>query len=306
MTKRKVDLKQLSYFQCVAELGNITAAAAELNITQPTLSKSMQILEDQLGVTLFTREARGVALTPFGQRLLEHAKIVDVQVNSAVDDLDTLRKGEAGSVRIGAGPAWLRSHLPDVVAKVMDERPGISITVIGGFDQQLIQMLASGDVDFVLAETPLSPISKGYSIELLTSDELLVCCRRGHPLIKKKDLALADLAGHWWALPSVETLARKKLDALLLSIGFGALPNVVEASSLAFVLALVRKSDALTYTTTSSLKSAAGREIVALGVPGTKVSRAAGLITRQPSLVSPSVEYVIDRIKEFCAEHSAN
>ena len=100
-----MDLRQLEYFLRVAQRKNISIAAAELNITQPTLTKSIKLLEDQLGVKLFDRLPRGVALTSFGVTLLRHAEAVHVQMKDAGNELTALRSGTFGTVMIGAGPA---------------------------------------------------------------------------------------------------------------------------------------------------------------------------------------------------------
>ena len=75
-----IDLRELEYFLAIAERRSFTAAAAELNITQPALTKSIRLLEDELGVQLFRRLPRGVELTPYGASLARHARAVRVQV----------------------------------------------------------------------------------------------------------------------------------------------------------------------------------------------------------------------------------
>jgi DNA-binding transcriptional LysR family regulator len=80
---RIMDLRQLEYFLRVAQRRNISAAAAELNITQPSLTKSIKLLEKELGVRLFDRLARGVELTDYGHTLLRHAEAVHVQIGDA-------------------------------------------------------------------------------------------------------------------------------------------------------------------------------------------------------------------------------
>src|SRR5215469_4705109 len=107
-----MDFRQLEYFLRVAQRKNISLAAADLNIAQPTLTKSIKLLEDRLGVKLFERLPRGVALTPFGQTLLRHAEAVHVQIRDAGQEIAAQRSGTVGTVAIGAGPTWLRSYLP--------------------------------------------------------------------------------------------------------------------------------------------------------------------------------------------------
>src|SRR5439155_1740453 len=81
--------------------------------------------------------ARGVELTDYGQTLLRHAEAVHVQVGDASSEIAALRSGTFGAVSVGAGPAWLRRHLPLAVAQTVARHPGIRIKVGGGFDEQL-------------------------------------------------------------------------------------------------------------------------------------------------------------------------
>ena len=195
---RIMDLRQLEYFLRVAQRRNISAAAAELNITQPSLTKSMKLLEKELGVRLFDRLARGVELTDYGQTLLRHAEAVHVQIGDASSEIAALRSGTFGAVSVGAGPAWLRRHLPLAVAQTVARYPGIRIRVGGGFDEELFRALRRGDYDFVVAELPQAQDRRGLEVRPLTSDELGVCCRAGHPLAGRRRTAVRDLLAYPW------------------------------------------------------------------------------------------------------------
>lgn len=111
-----MNIRQLEYFLTVAAHKSVTVAAAKLGVSQPTLTKTIRSLELELGVSLFERMPRGVDLTPYGQSLLRHAEAIRVQFGDAKNEIESLRGGKYGTVLIGAGPAWLRRHLPRAVA----------------------------------------------------------------------------------------------------------------------------------------------------------------------------------------------
>lgn len=305
-THPSVDFRQLVYLLRTAELGSITRAAEALNIAQPTLTKAIGLLEHRLGVPLFHRLPRGVEPTVFGQRLLEHARLVQVQLEDAVRDLDTLREGGVGKVRIGAGPSWLRQHLPETIAQVTAERPGIDVHVTGGFDQSLLQGLLSGDLDFVVAETALAENRDEFAVEVLTEDDLVVWCRSEHPLRSNSRVTLKDLIEQAWALPPGRTFARQKFDAKLLAGGLPQPARVTESDSLAFILSMVAASDCLTYTGSAALWVPDFAALVPLEVPGIKVTRSAGIITRRRSLPSSATEYVMSMLREYCRQNPVN
>src|SRR5215468_4872049 len=163
-----VDLRQLEYFLRVAQRKNISLAAADLNIAQPTLTKSIKLLESQLGVTLFERLPRGVALTSFGQTLLRYAEAVHVQIRDAGQEIASQRNGTVGAVAIGAGPTWLRRYLPAALARTIAAHPGVHIRVDGGFDEALFRGLLHGELDFVVAEIPSPEHQRDFDTMTLT------------------------------------------------------------------------------------------------------------------------------------------
>src|SRR5437868_9879681 len=99
-------------FLAVARAGNLSAAARGLSVSQPALTKSVRKLEQQFGVALFDRGARGMVLTPSGAALLTHARLIEAQCRFADAEIEALAHGEAVTIRIGAGPYWG----PEVVA----------------------------------------------------------------------------------------------------------------------------------------------------------------------------------------------
>jgi DNA-binding transcriptional LysR family regulator len=301
-----MDLRQLEYFLRVAQRKNISIAAAELNITQPTLTKSIKLLEDQLGVKLFDRLPRGVALTSFGVTLLRHAEAVHVQMKDAGNELTALRSGTFGTVMIGAGPAWLRRHLPLAVARVIARHPDIHIQVDGSFDETLLRALRQGKLDFVVAEIPSPEDQQDLEITRLTADKLGVCCRAGHPLVSRGHLTMRDLLSYPWVKPPRVTRAQRRLNALFVANDLPAPKGAVESGSLALLLNVVRQSDALTFMVSKTLQTREGEGLIMLNVPDLTLSREAGIIVRRGGWLSPAAVHVVETLKEICAEEPEN
>ena len=306
MADNKIDLRLLTYFLRTAELGNITKAANALHVAQPTLSKAIQLLEHQLRAQLFTRTAHGVAVTPIGERLLRHARLVSAQVNDAVEEIEAMRDGTIGQVRIGAGPSWVRRKLPEAVAEVLLERPGIQIFINSGFDESLLAGLEDGALDFVVAEKPLSGGEQRYDFEFLTDDDLIVTGRPEHPLAKRANISPREALASDWALPPVHTLARRKLDGRVISLGERPPEPVIVSTSQTFLLNFALKHDVLLYTTRSVRRIPEGKDLVELNVPELVSSRAAGLIYRKPKLLTPAAQFFAAKIKDLCQRDPVN
>lgn len=301
-----MDIRQLQYFLKIAEQRSITAAAAELNITQPTLTKSLRLLEQDLGVPLFERLPRGVELTLYGRSLVRHAQAVQVQLDDAVGELDGLRNGAEGQVMIGAGPAWLRRHLPFAVARTLAGRPRLKFRIFGGFDEALLRALRHGDLDFVIAEISGSEAEADLQIVPLTSDALSVACRKGHPLVGERKVDLKALLAFPWVLPANNPRARRKLEALFIARDIAPPVPAVETESMAFVFAMLRASDSLTYTTTNTVASREGAGLTRLDVPALRSRRNAGIMQRRGAWLSPGAQSLIEELKAICAEQPEN
>lgn len=301
-----MDLRQLEYFLRVAQRKNISTAAVELNITQPTLTKSIKLLEDQLGVKLFDRLPRGVALTSYGLTLLRHAEAVHVQVKDAGHEITALRNGTFGTVRIGAGPAWLRSHLPLAVARVIAKHPAIHVQVDGSFDETLLRALRQGELDFVVAEIPAPEDQQDLDIVRLTSDILGVCCRSQHPLASRRKLSMRDLLQYPWVKPPRVTRAQRRLNALFVARDLPPPKGAVESGSMALLLNVLRHSDALTFMVSKTLLAREGEGLVMLKVPDLTLSREAGIVTRRDGWLSPAALHIIEELKLICAEEPEN
>lgn len=296
-----MDLRQLEYFLRVAQRKNISLAAIDLNIAQPTLTKSIKLLEEHLGVKLFERLPRGVSLTPFGQTLLRHAEAVHVQMKDAGQEIAAQRSGAVGTVVIGAGPTWLRRYLPPALARTISAHPAIRVRIEAGFDESLFGALRQGELDFVVAEIPSPDDRRDLETLTLTSDRLGVCCRQGHPLTRRRRVGMPDLLQYPWIKPPHATRAHRRLDALFISNDLPPPKSILESGSVALQLNVLRHSDALATTVSKTLRTPEGGGLVMLNVPELALSRDAGVITRKDSWVSPAAAGIIDALKAICA-----
>lgn len=301
-----MDLRQLEYFRRVAQRRNISLAAAELNITQPSLTKSIKLLEKELGVRLFDRLARGVELTDYGQAFLRHAEAIGVQIADAASEIAALRSGDFGTVSVGAGPAWLRRHLPLAIARTVARHPGVRIRVGGGFDEELFRGLRRGEFDLVVAELPQAEDRRGLEARPLASDDLGVCCRSGHPLARRRRIAPGDLLDFPWVLLPRTTRAQRRLTALFAAQDLSPPHNVVETNSHAFLLNMLRSSDALTFTTSRTVDLEEGAGLVMLNAPTLTVRREAGVVLRRGGFLSPAALRLIDHLVDICRADPRN
>ena len=295
------DLRTVDYFLTAVARGSLRAAAQELGVTQPALTKAIRRLEDSFGAPLFDRRARGVAPTVYGTALLRHAKDVKAALQAAREEVDALRSGGAGLVKIGAGPSWQDAVLPDAIAELRTSRPGVRIHVTGGGDDQLKEQLKSGALDFVLAAVPETPrLEPELAWQPLLADEYCVIADAGHPL-RRRRVKADDLLGYPWILPPATTYMVGRLQHMLRAVGLPAPVPAIETDVIPLKFALMRGSWYLSYHAAAHLRALDPGFIVPIEVPGTRAVRQAGLINRRGADVSPAAEALIGILRRRCS-----
>ena len=184
-----MDFDQLRYFLRVAELGNFTRAAEDMNLSQPALSRSIQRLEEELGQPVFERKTRSVALTDAGALLQSRAQ----QMLSIIEDTkaEISDNGTSGRIRVAAIPTIAPYFLPDLLRQFSEEFPGAKLTVQEDTTDNLIKRCKQGEIDIAILALPIP--AKYLDIEELMEEELLLVLPPKHPLLKRKQIKLADV-----------------------------------------------------------------------------------------------------------------
>jgi DNA-binding transcriptional LysR family regulator len=177
-----MDVRQFRYFVTTAEEGNVGRAAERLHLSQPALSRQIQIMEECLGAPLFVRTARGVALTQVGELLLKDARAVNQLFDQAVERARRAGRGELGSLDVGAFGTVLFNFLPRLVARLRVKSPELKLTVLNAPVEQLVMGLRQRRLHVAferrqLAEPDIVSMVAGREPAILALAE-------GHPLAR--------------------------------------------------------------------------------------------------------------------------
>jgi len=187
-----MELRHLRYFSTLADELHFGRAAQKLFIAQPPLSRQIKILEDELGVQLFTRDSRKVKLTGYGEYLKKESERIFADVNGIVNNLKVLKTGKAGTVTIGYVGAVMHSFLPMVLSRIVKEYPGIN-TMLNELDNESqMKELRNRSIDIGFLRTPVR--DDDIVLEQVYSETLSVIISDSHPLAGKKKIMLGDLA----------------------------------------------------------------------------------------------------------------
>jgi len=175
-----MELRSLSYFTRIAELGSITRAASHLRLAQPALTRHVQRLEEELGVALFTRANRGVRLTEAGQLLLESAIRILRDVERTGDEIRAQDAHPSGRIILGITPTLCPILVPDLFARMRRDFPRVELKVMHAGMVRLEEFVIDGRVDVAL----LSELSRSrliVSTRLAPEEMVLVTAPGARP-----------------------------------------------------------------------------------------------------------------------------
>jgi DNA-binding transcriptional LysR family regulator len=189
-----MELRHLHYFIAVAEEASVTRAAARLGLAQPPLSQQMQQLERQIGVALFHRLPRGVALTEAGQRLLRDARVILAQLEQAADNARAAARGELGSIRIGfTSSASFNPFVTRVIRDFRAEFPQVGVQLVEENTGALLARFRALRLDAAFIR-PAAGETEGLEEMPLFREPMLLALPVGHRLEARDAVPLAELA----------------------------------------------------------------------------------------------------------------
>jgi DNA-binding transcriptional LysR family regulator len=188
-----IELRLLRYFTAVAEERHVGHAAARLFISQPALSQQIRGLEEQVGVPLFTRHARGVTLTEAGELLLAESRELLASADRLDEAVEELARGDALGLRIGVPPGAPPGLLPELLASMRAEHPDAPVEVRELTTPEQLEALAAGRLDLGLVREPVEDTR--LSRRTLLVEPLGASLPATHPLAGRETLTLRELAG---------------------------------------------------------------------------------------------------------------
>lgn len=194
-----IELRQLRHFMAVVELGNFSAAAERVFVSQSALTRSIQHLEQALGAPLLTRGARRTVPTAAGDRLFAYAQMILRDCADAAAEVQVMQAGETGEVTLGFDSIFTFQYLDAALLSIARQAPGLSVRALEGPVAELLQSVEEGRLDFALVRVASrEAIGRQLSFEPLLTVETVLVAGRGHPLARRRGVTAADLIGTKW------------------------------------------------------------------------------------------------------------
>ncbi|WP_454855203.1 LysR family transcriptional regulator [Rhizobium binxianense] len=185
--------RHLENFLALYEARNMHAAALRKGITQPALTKSLKMLEDEVGGALFKRTSKGLEPTEAGDALHRYAHAIDQEARFATLDIKRSTIEAKGLLRMGVGPALAISSLPPVLVSFNERFPDVQVSVETGITSRLIEQVIRGDIDIMVSARPERELPDRFAAVHLFTNRMVAICRHDHPLRQKDRVTIEDL-----------------------------------------------------------------------------------------------------------------
>ncbi len=296
-----VDAKQLQNVIAVIENGSLGRAASALNVSQPALTKSIQRLEERLGVPLFTRDSKGMRPTLYGEALRPHAHGILASTEQAVREIESMRSGARGTVSIAAGPLISSDILSSAMVRLLREHPLIHVnihTAIGDHTPGLLD----GRYDFIMSQLPLGSRMGGLIQRELVNDRIAVIARPGHELTGKAKVSVRDLLRFKWVLPERGHNHRIRLSRVFEADNLTMPEPDVECSSTEFIKSVVARTDHLGLIAQMGIKDTSDPKSIEIPIDSPFMVRPIGIVWRQNQVLSSSSRLLMAAIEAVCRE----
>jgi DNA-binding transcriptional LysR family regulator len=221
-----IDLRAMRAFQAVAEALHFRRAAEQLNVAQPALSRTIRLLEEDIGTALLTRTTRNVELTEAGRVFLDEVRKVLAGADRAVDMARRAADGRIGSLTVAYMDFAINGPLPSIMRRFRRAAPEIEINLVHMWTARQREALLSGEIDLGFLIGAFS--SPSIENMLVRREGLVAVLPESHPLAERTSLGLKDLRSEPFVLGAREFWGpyREQIDLLCQEAGFT--PDVVQ------------------------------------------------------------------------------
>ncbi|HHY72136.1 MAG TPA: LysR family transcriptional regulator [Bacillus bacterium] len=222
-----MDIKHLLYFIEVAKAKSFSRAAENLYITQPTISKMIKNLEDELGVALFDRSRKQLVLTDAGKIILEQAKLIDFAFHNLETELDQLLGLKRGHIRIGLPPIFDAHIFLKIVSDFHEKYPGVTFQLVEEGSKKISENVGNNLLDVGVIVLPTNDELFEHFAFLV--EDLRLILHASHPLAERQEVELKELANEAFILFNKDFVLNDRIIDSCISVGFN--PTIIAESS---------------------------------------------------------------------------
>ena len=288
----QLDLRDLRYFEVIANTGHVGRAAKILFRSQPALTGAVRRLEQVVGTALFARAGRGIRLTAAGEALLMRARALRIASEDTVREIGDLGKGLAGQVRVGVVPTVARFLLPPACNEFLGDAPDVTLRIVIAHNDVLRSSLKAGELDATVSfSTQADPDIVSHDI---FADEVVVVAARGHPILRR-NVRMKDLLDYRWILAGASVATRQWLEHAFLSYGLPGPSVQIETNLILLLPALIEENDLLSFISRRNIER--GTRLKEVSLKETTMKRRFAVSYRKDTYVSPAALRFVELLR---------
>ena len=228
----KLHLRDLELLVAIDDHRSVSGAAQALGLAQPSASRKLMDIEQALSVHLFERErSKGMSATPAGTLVLARARAMLADCRSMAMEIDALRAGVGGHLRLGVIPFAPSSLVASLINTLVGPEQRMSVAVTEGSTTQLMRELNLQALDAIIARCSATDLSPGLAQETLFQQTACLLAHAQSALVRKERIQMADLAGYSWLLPARGTPTRMFINEAFSKARLSSPVPVIEAGS---------------------------------------------------------------------------
>lgn len=294
-----MEIRVLRYFLAVAREGSITAAANYLHLTQPTLSRQLKDLEEELGQTLLIRKSHRVTLTPEGMLLRKRAEEIIAMVDKTQSEFVSLGNTVSGNVYIGGGETRVMKEIATVIRDIQTAFPAIHFHLYSGNAEDVTERLDKGLLDFGVLIQP-ADLSRYQSLQLKGKDQWGVLMPKDSPLAAKKAIKKEDLLD----IPLIcsRQAIRRHINGNAFSHWFGEdfeRLNIVSTFNLIYNAALLVEAGAGYAISLDGLTDTSRDSALCFRPLSPRLESRLAIVWKKDQVFSPAAQLFLDRITDL-------
>ena len=292
--------RQLHAVLAVAEYNSFIAAAAFLKTSQPALTRTIKRVEDVLGVRLFDRSTRRVAITTAGREFVALAERMLNDLRISIGSMRQISEQQRGQIIISSIMSVANGLLPAIVAKYRASRPGIEIILREGVHGTVLDDIRSGTAD--LGATYVDDVPDFVEAKRVSREVFEVILPRSHPLTKRarrSSVTLTELVSFLLVSLPHESRTRRIIDGAASTAGH-TLQHVATVTQFATMMSFVRAGVGIAIVPSGAIAGLLGRDIAVLALTKPRLSRDVGLIWLRERELTPAAQGFAVLFEEMC------
>jgi DNA-binding transcriptional LysR family regulator len=275
-------------------------AANALHMSQPAASKSLALLESQVGHTLFDRSGTGTEPTALGRIMIDYAKNLSGAARRISAEVDALVNRDRQLLRIGILPSASIHITPKLITALLDKSPELDITILEGLLHDLLDMLSNNHLDCVIGRTTSRIDSRQIEGLFLYEDPISLVCGANSDLARQPNVSPAELAGFMWILPIKDSILSDRMDEMFARLAVPRPLKHIESNALLTNVILVNQHPWITALPSVIAQYFEELRSVKILPIDTKINFGnIQVMTRKQSTMAPPLALAIETLREL-------